>query len=380
MNEQKNRTSIMILAGEASGDLHGANLVKAIRKLDDTITFLGTGGELLRQEGVELFFDIKSLSVMGLTEVIARLHVILRALNEAKRLLKNRRPNLLVLIDFPEFNLMVAKEAKKLGIPVLYYISPKVWAWRSGRVKTIKKRVDRMAIILPFESQFYRLHDVAVTYVGHPLMDTDIGQASQKPDYREKKEWTIALLPGSREKEVAGLLPEMMAAAQLLSSEIDNLKFLVSVAPSIDSPMIDDIVSSYRKRVDFDITTDNVSHIFKIADFAMAASGTVTLEAAIAGLPMVVLYKMSAMSYFFAKRLVKLEFACLVNLIAGKEVVPELLQDEANPKNISSTIKGLLLDENLMDDMREGLIKVKRALGGPGASDRVAEIALEMMA
>ena len=368
----------MILTGEASGDLHGANLVKAIRKIDSHISFFGTGGKALKKEGSELFLDIKSLSVMGLTEVLAKMHLILKALRESKQILKERRPNLLILIDFPEFNLTVAKTAKRLGIPVLYYISPKVWAWRSGRIKTIKARVDRMVIILPFEEEFYRNENIPYTYVGHPLMDTKLSEYPY-PSIDEKEDKIIGILPGSREKEVLRILPEIMETAKLLSKEQKDLKFLVSVAPSLDISLIHHIVDPYRSEINLGITTDSVYDIFKILDFAIAASGTVTLEAAIAGIPMVVLYKMSSMSYFFARRLVKLKYASLVNLIAGREVVPELLQNDANPKNIAVTINRLLKDETALDQMKNELIKVRTSLGEPGASTRVAKIALEMM-
>ena len=379
MTLKKGKT-VMLLVGEASGDFHGANLVKAIRELDGTLSFLGTGGKALKKEGVETFFDIRSLSVMGLTEVVSKLHLVLKALHNAKRLLKERRPDLLILIDFPEFNLNVAKAAKKYGIPVLYYISPKVWAWRSNRVKIIQKRVDRMAIILPFEREFYSRHDIPVTYVGHPLMDVRLFQHAEKPDKKKKGETIIAVLPGSREKEILGLLPVMMASARLLSNKLNNLTFLISVAPSIDRCLVDDVVTPYRSELQFEVISDSVYDIFSVADFAMAASGTVNLEAAIAGIPMVVLYKMSALSYFLAEHLVKLEHASLVNLIAGKEVVPELLQKEANPEKIADTVHRILTDDNILDQMKKELAHVKSVLGGPGASHRVARIALEMMA
>jgi lipid-A-disaccharide synthase len=371
--------TVMILTGEASGDLHGAKLVKAVAELDKNISFIGSGGIFLKKEGCELFFDIRELSVMGLTEVLVKLPAVLKALITAKSILRNRRPDLLILIDFPEFNMLVAKTARRLGIPVLYYISPKVWAWRPGRIRTLKKRVDRMAVIFPFEENFYRGHDMAVTYVGNPLLDGPLFAVGDYLGQSGKSGKTIALLPGSREKEILKILPVMMEAAKILSAENPGFRFRVSVAPSLDKSLVEQIVNPYQSALSFDMVAEGVHEIFKTADFVVAASGTVTLEAAIAGIPMVVLYKMSTLSYFLAKRLVKVKYASPVNLIAGREVVPELLQDKAEPENIAGTILEILSDDAAYMRMRNDLADVKRLLGEPGASRRVARIALEMI-
>ena len=370
---------IMIIAGEASGDLHGSNLVKAIRRLDAGISFFGIGGEKLKHQGVDLFFDIKSLSVMGATEVLGKLPVIFRALYRVKNLLQEHRPDLVILIDFPGFNLKVSGYAKALGIPVLYYISPKVWAWRSGRVKKIKARVDRLAVILPFEQQFYQKYGIDATYVGNPLMDTDLFDICVNEPTPGKKKKTIGLLPGSREKEVAGILPVMIKTADLLSSQDKDMEFWVSTAPGIDRSLIETIVAPYLAKINVHIATGEVKEIFMRCDWVMAASGTVTLEAAIAGIPMIVLYKMSSVSYWLAQKLVKLPHACLVNLIAGHEVVPELLQEEATPENIVETARQRIDDPAARRHIVQALNAVRKMLGGPGASDRVAHIALEMM-
>ncbi len=374
-----NGKTVMILTGEASGDLHGAGLVRAIREMDQRISFIGAGGAFLRKEGCQLFLDIRELSVMGFTEVLGKLPSVLKALKTAKGILRNRRPNLLILIDFPGFNLHVAKTAHRLGIPVLYYISPKVWAWRPGRIRTLKKRVDRMAVIFPFEEAFYRDHRMAVSYVGHPLLDGPLRGLSNDSGNIGKTGKTIALLPGSREKEILMLLPVMMEAAKILRCEKPDLKFRISVAPSLDKGLVEHIVGPYRSTLDFDLVPEGVYEIFKTADFVVAASGTVTLEAAIAGIPMVVLYKMSRLSYFLAKHLVKVKFASPVNLIAGKDVVPELLQDSAEPRNIAGTVLDILSNDARYGLMRKELDGVRRLLGEPGASGRVARIALEMM-
>jgi len=379
INSLLHHKSVMIIAGEASGDLHGSNLVKAIRRRDNEIFFCGIGGAALEREGVDLFFNIRALSVMGITEVLSKLPAVYRALKEAKRRLKTLHPDLLILIDFPEFNLKVAKAAKKFGVPVLYYISPKVWAWRSGRVKKIKTLVNHMAIILPFEQDFYQNHDIPVTYVGHPLLDTVLADFPPRAKDDTFESSVIGLLPGSREKEIIRILPVMIDSAKILSTENGNLKFLISVAASIDQHLIEKIVNRYKESVNFDIVTGGVHEIFKETDFVVAASGTVVLEAAIAGVPMVVLYKMSAVSHWFAKAMVRLKHFSLVNLIAGKEVVPELLQNEVNPENIAHTVSTMLNDTDGLNRVKNELYEIKRLLGGAGASDRVAEIAMRMM-
>ncbi len=370
--------SMMIITGEASGDLHGSNLVKAIHRIEPEISFFGIGGTKLQEAGTSLFYNIRSLSVMGLTEVFCKLPAIIKALNDAKRYLRTKHPDLLILIDFPEFNLKLAGEAKKHGIPVLYYISPKIWAWRTGRVKKIKSLVNRMAIILPFEEQFYREQGMETVYVGHPLLDTGLSDISFHFEENQHKK-IIGLLPGSREKEVTGILPVMMAAAVRLTVLDGEFFFIVSVAPSMDPVLIEKIVAPFRSTVRFDVVTQDVKDIFKTCGFLMAASGTVTLEAAIAGIPMVVLYKMSPLSYWLAKKVVRLEHASLVNLIAGKKVVPELLQNEASPEIIGKTVWRLIKDPEERRIMKNELYEVRKKLGEPGASDRVARIAVNMV-
>ena len=375
---------VMIIAGEASGDLHGAKLVRAMRKKDNALFFCGIGGAALKNAGVRIAVDSCQLSVVGITEVFSKMPGLFKGMSVAKKLLKSLHPDLLILIDFPDFNLHVASVAKKLNIPVLYYISPQVWAWRTGRVKKIRRLVDHVAVILPFEEGFFKKHDVPVTFVGHPLLDID----SYKTDPRTEKKTgaenvhqktVIGLLPGSRDREIERHLPVMLAAARLLTGKIPNVKFCISLAPSVERKYVEERVSHYLGTDDFELSSDNVGKIFARSKLVVAVSGTVTLEAAMTGTPMVIIYKISPVSYWLVKNMAKVEHIGLVNLIAGKGVVPELIQDKASPENIADTVLEMLRDAAGLELLRNELLAVRDVLGGPGVSDRVADLAITML-
>ncbi len=367
---------VMMIAGEASGDLHGASLVKAMRLKDPSLFFCGIGGDGLKSEGVKLFFNISDLSVMGITEVISKLPVIRRALGAAKTLLKDLRPDLLILIDFADFNLRVAATAKKYKIPVLYYIPPKVWAWRAGRVNIIKERVDQLAVILPFEADFFKRHGISATYTGNPLMDDIPGLPNH---ITSEGSPVIGLLPGSRKKEITRLLPVLLNAGRLIHREITDVRFMVSLAPSVDRNLVEGFLAPHKETGLFELVDGGVGKIFSRASFLVAASGTVTLEAALAGIPMVIIYKASALSHWIARRFVKVKYGGLANLIAGEEIVPELLQKDANPGRIARTVCDLLADPGKLEQMKQDFLGVREKLGGPGASMRVADMAIKMM-
>ena len=369
----------MIVAGEASGDLHGAHLVRAMRKKDGDLCFCGIGGQALREAGVEVFLDASALSVVGITEVFAKFGNILRGMSAAKERLKTLRPDLLILIDFPDFNLHLAGFAKKLGIRVLYYISPQIWAWRSGRVRTIGQRVDHMAVILPFEQNFYHKHKIPVTFVGHPLVDNAIAEPDPAFEERFDADPVVGLLPGSREGEVNTLLPVMLEAATLLSRRNKRIRFLISHAPSVEQAQVESIVGPYRDRAVLEIVPGGADKVFGQCGFVIAASGTVTLETAIAGIPMAIIYKVSPLSYRIGKTLIKVNHISLVNLIAGRGLVPELIQEDASPEKIADTVSAMLDDVPGLKRLRRDLLGVRRLLGGPGASDRLADIALRMI-
>ncbi len=378
MKKPINKKSVMVIAGEASGDIHGSRLVRAMKEKNSALFFSGIGGRDLRKEGVKTLVNSEELSVVGITEVFSKLIVILKAISMVKKSLKSMRPDLLILIDFPDFNLRIAGAAKKLNIPVLYYISPQIWAWRQGRVNKIGKLVDHMAVILPFEKQFYKKHNIPVTFVGHPLLDNSriFDKSLNKTTDNES---VMGLLPGSRDGEIARHLPVMLEAARLISEQKKKIKFIVSVASSAKKKHIEHIIKKYKKTINLDIVTDTVDKIFKQCGLVVAASGTVTLEAAISVTPMIIIYKVSPISYWLGKIMIKINNIGLVNLIAGREIVPELVQNKASPENIADKALAILNDSQGLEKLRNELCGIRDLLGGPGASERVADIALSML-
>jgi lipid-A-disaccharide synthase len=370
---------VAIIAGEASGDQHGAKLVRAMQKKKPELFFCGIGGSALRQAGVRIVLDSAELTVVGITEVLRKIPDILKGMGIIKKLLKSLKPDLLILIDFPDFNLHIAAGAKKLGIPVLYYISPQIWAWRRGRGKRIGKLVDHMAVILPFEEQFYQEFDVPVTFVGHPLLDDDLPSAEQTLKVGVQDPPVIGLVPGSRENEITRLLPIMLDAGDILKQRLKQVTFMISQAVSVDRELIDEIVDQHPGWEEVAVVSDGVERVFERCDAIVAASGTVTLQAAIHGTPLVIVYKVSPLSAWLAKVLVRVSNVGLVNLIAGRGLVPELLQDDATGDNIARAIRNMLKDEDELNHLRRQLISLRDVLGGTGASDRVAELALGMI-
>ena len=373
------RPSIVIIAGETSGDLHGARLVDAMRARNNALSFCGVGGPALKQAGVRIVMDAAELSVVGLTEVIAKIPAILKGLRAVKRLLRKLKPELLILIDFPDFNLNVAAAAKKQGIRVLYYISPQIWAWRPGRVKRIAKLVDHMAVILPFEVDFYQKHRVPVTFVGHPLLDDHLPAPGEALKDRAGEGPVIGLLPGSREIEISRHVPVMLETAKILQSKFNKIKFLVSHAPSVRRKQLEMLVQEHADSVDVEIISDPVGELLKRCTLVVAASGTVTLQAAIYGVPMVIIYKVSPLSYWIGRAMVRVNHIGLVNLIADNQIVPELLQHDASAANIADTVSEMLGDAKRLDGMQHALVNIRGRLGDPCASERVAGIALDLL-
>jgi lipid-A-disaccharide synthase len=369
----------MIIAGEASGDLHGAKLAQSINhRSKDTLIF-GIGGTAMKKEGVQILVDSETLSVVGITEVLSKLSTIYRAMTAVKKALNRLKPALLILIDFPDFNFHAAAAAKKRGIPVLYYISPQIWAWRQKRVYKIKRLVDHMAVILPFEAAFYRKHHVPVTFVGHPLLDRILPIANRQSSATRIKNPIIGLLPGSREKEVSTLLPVMLEAAKIIRRQLPTARFVVSCSDSIKDARVMNFVKQHGSMLDIEIIKGSVVDVFRQSQLLVAASGTVTLEAALYGIPMVIVYKVSPLSYWLGKRLIKVKHIGMVNLIVQKELLPELIQDNASPQTIAETVTAMIDDPSRLRRIEKELTGIKEHLGGAGASDRVARIALDLI-
>ncbi|GBE52490.1 lipid-A-disaccharide synthase [bacterium BMS3Bbin14] len=375
---------IMIVAGEASGDLHGAHLVQAMRELEPGLRFCGLGGRELKAAGVEILYDAARLAVVGLTEVISHLGDLLAARRVLLKRMRERQPALLILIDFPDFNLLLAAKAKKLGIPVFYYISPQVWAWRSGRVRKIGRLADRIGVILPFEQEFYHRRGVQVDFVGHPLMDSVHATMSRDEFLAGRSidpdKVVVGLLPGSRKKEIISLLPPFLAAARLLTERSgQNFVFLLPRASTISPELLEENgVGRYRDSLDLRVIDEKRYDLMAACDAVVAASGTVTLELAILGVPTVVTYRFSPRTYHLGRLLIKLQWFSLVNLIAGRTVIPELLQAQVTPDNIARELRVLLEDREARATMLRGLAEVREKLGGPGASRRAARIALNI--
>lgn len=376
-----NPKRIAIIAGETSGDHHGALVVSAVAEQHEGIYFFGIGGPALREAGVRILVDAAELSVVGITEVMSRLPRILRGMKIFKQALKRMKPDLLILIDFPDFNLRMAAYAKKIGIPVLYYISPQIWAWRPGRVKKIKRIVDHMAVILPFEEAFYRKYNVPVTFVGHPLLDTDLPQRQlngSKSDSAGEGP-SIGFLPGSRDSEVNKHLPVMLDCARILKDRLKRAKFLISHAPSVDREYVDDILKGYADLPELEIISGKIESVFAQSDLLVAASGTVTLQAAMHGVPMIIMYKVSPISYWLGRALIRVSNIGLVNLVAEKNLAPELIQDQASAENIAEKVIEMLADPEKLNTLKNELLSVRDRLGGAGASRRVADIAVNLL-
>jgi lipid-A-disaccharide synthase len=374
------RNRVLIIAGEASGDLHGANLVKAIRAVDPSIIFRGVGSKHMLEAGVGLLWDAAEMAVVGLPGV-DRLATIFNVFRMVSSILHRWQPDLVILIDYPEFNLLIAGKAKKLGIPVMYYISPQIWAWRSGRINTIQRRVDRMVVILPFEEKIYREAGVEASFVGHPLLDVvsvkDKDELPRSQYVRSGNDRLVGLLPGSRYSELSRLMPVMLDAATILAKNLPEIRFLMPLAPTIRPDQVD----PYLREVDLPLTVVEHStyEIIQMCEIIVAASGTVTLEAAILGTPLVVVYKVNPLTYWIGKRLVRVKHVALVNLVTSQAFVPELIQHDASPERISQEVLDILGDTRRQEWMRQCLRDVRQRLGSPGASARAAAIALELM-
>jgi lipid-A-disaccharide synthase len=371
---------VMLVVGEASGDVHGAHLVQALLKREPDLRIYGVAGELLEQTRFEVLFTVAKLTGMGLVELVGNATDLWRAYRLLRRTLRERKPSLLILIDFPEFNLRLAKLAKGLRIPVLYYVSPQIWAWRQSRVGQISRWVDRMAVVFPFEVPFYEEHGVKVTFVGHPLLEAvrvtrDRGVVLEKLGLDPAKT-TVAMLPGSRRKEVSAHLPVMLKAAARLGSERD-IQFICIRASTVDQQGLDSMLRESVLKVPV-VETDRYNAM-NAADLVWTASGTATLETALLLKPMIIVYHLSRLTYLLARMLVRVDHIGMVNLIAGERIVPELVQDDFTPERIVEESRFVLDDQIGRQRIIEKLAKLRERLGSPGAAGRVADMAFAMM-
>lgn len=371
----------MLVVGEASGDMYGAQLVEALHERDASIKVFGVAGERLQRMNFEALFSVARLTGMGLVELAGNLKNIWDAYMLLKRALEERRPGLLVLIDFPDFNLRLARLAKSLKIPVLYYVSPQIWAWRRGRVRQIARWVDRMAVVFPFEVPFYERYGIKVTFVGHPLLETVRSQQPREAVLArvglDPAKPTIALLPGSRPSEVKRHLPVMREAAVKLGHE-RKVQFLCVRASTIERAEIESALR--HPGLPIAVVDTEPYEAIHAADLVWTASGTATLESALLEKPMIIIYRLSWPTYLLARLLVRVEHIGMVNLIAQERIVPELIQKDANPARIVAESRRLLDDRKLRATVGEKLAQLRGRLGSPGAAGRVADLAIAMMA
>ena len=369
---------LLVVAGEASGDLHGARLLAALTRRRPGLRAFGLGGQELAAAGLDLVGDSREISVVGLVEVAGILQRARELFREILSAVERRRPRAAVLVDFPDFNLRLARELAWAGVPVVYYVSPQIWAWRRGRVRTIADTVSRMLVLFPFEVPFYRRHGVSVVHVGHPLVDEvpTLTQAWDASGPLPPARLRVALLPGSRRSEVDALLPTMARGIELLSQRLPIEPRWIQAESLSENGL-----ASRLAKLGLGGEVVRGGRFAAIADshLAICASGTATLEVGLLGTPTIALYKLSPMTYRAAKLLVKVPHFCLVNLVLGRRVVPELLQREASPEGIARIAGGLLRDRAGIDSMRADLAGLRDALGAPGASERAAAEVLEVM-
>lgn len=369
----------MISCGEPSGDLYAGALAVEIRRREPDAAIFGLGGQRLMAGGGELLADYRGLSVTGLVEA---LRVIPRSLSVLNRLVEAARvekPQALVVIDFPDFNFRLAAAVKKLGIPVIYYISPQLWAWRKHRMRAMKRIAERVLVIFPFEEQIYRDAGVPVQFVGHPLVDLARAQEPKDAFLKEVgldgSKPIVALLPGSRPNEVERLLPVMRDAVKHIVARRPGVQFVIARAPSLDDHLFSNVAWD---PVEPAIVLARTDEVLAMADVVITASGTATVQAALHGCPMVVIYRLSPLSYRLGRRFVHVDDVAMVNLIAGRRIVPELIQDDCTAESIADETLSLLRDPQRAKLMRAGLAEVRAKLGSPGASGRAAEAVLEV--
>lgn len=370
---------ILISAGEASGDIHAAAVTAALKQIDSSVEVFGMGGDALRAAGGEVLFDIKDHGVMGFVEVIKKLPDLFKLRSDFARVMDERQPDCLVVVDYPGFNMKLAKVAHDKGIPVVSYIAPSAWAWNKGRAKNVAKIVDKVACIFPFEYDVYKEAGAPVEFVGHPLLDI------VKPAWErtEAEAWVgkqpghplVLLMPGSRLMEIEKMLPNLLAGAKLLKKQLPEVQFAMPRAGTIPLELLQSKIKA--SGLDIKITEGHNYDLFSVADLALATSGTVTLEAALCGLPSIIVYRTSALNAFIARRVINIPNIGLPNIVAGRQILPELLQEDFTPANVAKTAVELLAPER-RPQLEADLAFMKARLGEPGAVKRVAQLILRI--
>ncbi len=371
------KRTVLLVAGEASGDLHGAGLVAALRRLDPNLEVTGIGGERLRQSGMRTLVDTATVATMGLIETFGTLGRLVAAYRLLMRFMREQRPALLILIDYPEFNLFLAKRAKRLGIPVFYFIGPQVWAWRRGRVRTIRRRVDKLGVVFPFEPPLYNDRREVATFVGHPLLDivrpTRTREATRELYGLDPARPVLALLPGSRPKEISYLLAPGLAAARLLEQE--GWQTVVALAHTLTRA---DLVAALGGAApSVRIVENDTYNVVHAADAVLVASGTATVETALLGRPMVIMYRAAPVTYMIARLLVRLPYIGMPNIILGRSVFPEMLQGDVTADKLVAALHDV---RGRTREVAEALAELRAKLGEAGAPERAARLALELMA
>lgn len=374
---------IFIIAGEVSGDMHAAHLISELKKQTPTeISFMGIGGDKMKAEGVTLIEHISNISFLGLTEVLKNLSVIKKVLTKTKDHIRSWEPDALILIDYPGFNLKMAKFAKQLGIKTIYYICPQIWAWGEHRVKKIRENIDQLLVILPFEEQFYNKHGLKATFVGHPSFES-IMLKWKKNEFdehigRSGNEKIVGLLPGSRIMEINSLLKPMLDAAKGLNDEKGPYRFILAKSNNISHEIYQQFLDNYP-----DLNVKIIEHapydVMNYSDILWVASGTASLEAGLLGTPSLVLYKVNPLTYFIGKMVVKVPYISLTDLILEREIFPELIQSNCTPENIISESKKILTDPELIHSIKSSLTELTRVLNVGHASQNAAKLIIDYL-
>ena len=371
---------VMLVAGEASGDRYAADIFLELKQLLPDIRAIGMGGHHMVEAGVDVRYDSTNIAVIGIGEILKHYGEIKRALKLVQRIACEEQPDLLICVDYKEFNFKLARKAKACGIKVLFYVSPQVWAWRPGRVKKYGEVVDMMAVIFPFEESYYQKYGIPVRYVGHPLVDRVHPSLTRKTAFEQfgldPSIPVVGLFPGSRGNEIKRLLPVMLDAAKLLRRRSERVQFILSQAPSLSDESTDNWMIS--KGIPMPAVKGQTYDVMQCCDAIMIASGTATLEAALLGIPMTITYKVTSLTYIIGKLLINIPFIGLPNILAGKQVVKEFIQYDAQPKKLALEIERILLDTAYAESMRGELQSVKQQLGKDGGIKNIAALAAEM--